>query len=146
MKLLGADVIAAAVTTIRDAAHAILAACTAPPDAFVLWQRVLCSGIQELMCCVLAADLEGTFGTTFGEVAWRLLHVQDMACEHFRKHKRVHTAVNGQASVDDGSAMAAHAVATGATSKSSDACMHGTPFGFISIMLCRRLEKKKKIL
>lgn len=81
MKLLETSVTASAVTVVRNAAYDILAARTRPSQALALWRRVLCGGFQELLCCVLAVDPTLSFGTTFGEVAWRLMHVQHMAVE-----------------------------------------------------------------
>ena len=81
MKLLESSAAAAAVSAVRDAMHAILIAAHTPQQALQLWQRTLCGEFQDLLCCVLAADPSTTFGVTFGEVAWRLMHVQHVAHE-----------------------------------------------------------------
>lgn len=82
MKLLDASAVASAVTSVRDAAFAILAAAAEPPQALALWQRGLSVKCQDLMACVLAADRsKSSFGTSFGEIAWRLMHVLQMAFE-----------------------------------------------------------------
>lgn len=81
MKLLDTSATAAAVWVVRDAIHAILAACHRPEEALELWQRTLYCTFQDLVCCVLAADPSSTFGVTFGEVAWRLMHVQHIALD-----------------------------------------------------------------